>query len=187
MFSRFVVSAGLLAAIGLGAGGGAWSYATIREYKTEIKELQAFCEAREITPTFVRVRRVVDGDTLQLESGETVRLIGPDTPEICHPKSGKDDPNCQDEPGGQAATEFTRQLTEGKEVILVGDPNEPSRDHFGRLLRYVYIGQRELGLELISRGLAPAYDRLARDTKFYAEYQAAEAEARSKKLGIWAN
>src|SRR5438046_10686268 len=30
--------------------------------------------------------RVVDGDTLLLQSGEHVRLIGVDTPEIKHPK-----------------------------------------------------------------------------------------------------
>ena len=35
---------------------------------------------------FVRVKRVVDGDTLQLESGERVRLIGVNTPETKHPK-----------------------------------------------------------------------------------------------------
>src|SRR5437773_3730087 len=32
------------------------------------------------------VERVVDGDTLLLQSGERVRLIGVDTPEIKHPK-----------------------------------------------------------------------------------------------------
>ena len=35
---------------------------------------------------FVKVKRVIDGDTIMLESGERVRLIGVDTPESVHPK-----------------------------------------------------------------------------------------------------
>ena len=35
---------------------------------------------------FEVVERVVDGDTLLLQSGERMRLIGVDTPETTHPK-----------------------------------------------------------------------------------------------------
>ena len=44
--------------------------------------LVGFADAND----FVRVKRVIDGDTIILESGERVRLIGVDTPETVHPK-----------------------------------------------------------------------------------------------------
>lgn len=188
MFTRFVVSAAVLSVIGLSAAGGAFSYSKVQQYRTQIMQLQQLCDAREITPTFVRVQRVVDGDTFITETGTHVRLLGPNTPEICHAGSGgKKDPDCVDDPGGQAATAFTQQLVEGKEVILVGDPVAGNRDYFGRLLRYVFVGEgKELGRELVRQGYAPVYDRLSPKTKFYAELQTAEKEARAAGRGVWA-
>ena len=91
-----------------------------------------------------RVAYVVDGDTLVLASGLTVRLRGIDAPER-----------------GQCASDrSTRSLTRlvaGERVRLVraGD----NTDRYGRLLRYVDIGKTDAGLRQIERGLAIArYD-----------------------------
>jgi hypothetical protein len=59
----------------------------------------------------VKVRRVIDGDTLTLETGEIVRLIGVDTSETKHPKTPV-------QRFGQEATAFTKRLVEGREVRL---------------------------------------------------------------------
>lgn len=130
---------------------------------------------------------MVDGDTLKLKNGETVRLLGPDTPEICHHDSAGRlrDPDCVDEPGGAAATVFVRDLIEGEEVVLVGDPEVGDRDYFGRLLRYVYLRDRLINLELIEAGYAPVYERFQKKAKFYNEFTAAEKEAREKGRGAW--
>ena len=189
IFRRFIVPAALLAALGLGfSGGAAYSWDKINAYKNEILHLQEFCADFELAANFVTVTRVIDGDTLKLENGESVRLIGPDTPEICHFKSNGElqDPECVDEVGGQAATTFTRELVEGEEVVLVGDIATGSRDYFGRLLRYVYFKDRFLNLELIEKGYAPVYDRIEKDSKFLAEFETAEGEARAEKIGLWA-
>ena len=70
------------------------------------------------------VARTIDGDTVELYTGERVRLIGVDTPE-------------RGEPGFNEATEFTRNLVEGETVWLSGSGNDT--DRFGRLRRYVWI------------------------------------------------
>lgn len=90
------------------------------------------------------VSRVVDGDTLVLRSGETVRLAGIDTPE-------------RGQCGYQAATQELARLVQGKQVRLV--PSDEDRDRFGRLLRYVDVGGTDAGLRLLRSGHAVArYD-----------------------------
>jgi Staphylococcal nuclease homologue len=65
------------------------------------------------SPT-VLVTRVIDGDTLELSTGEKVRLIGVDTPET-------KDPRKPVQYFGKEATAFTKQLVEGKPVRLEYD------------------------------------------------------------------
>ena len=57
------------------------------------------------------VIRVIDGDTIVLDGGERVRLIGVDTPETVHP-------NKPVERFGKEAGAFTRRMVEGKRVRL---------------------------------------------------------------------
>jgi micrococcal nuclease len=72
------------------------------------------------------VTRVIDGDTIVLSSGERVRLIGIDAPEI-------------GEPGADEATNFVREAVEGKTVWL--ESSGADTDRFGRLRRYVWLQQ----------------------------------------------
>ena len=91
----------------------------------------------------ILVKRAVDGDTLLLESGERVRLIGIDTPEMHESKklyrdserSKQDIKTIQDL--GKRAAEFTRNLVEGKRVRLEFDVDR--YDKYKRLLAYVYL------------------------------------------------
>src|SRR5688500_7216562 len=57
------------------------------------------------------VKRVIDGDTIQLANGDVVRLIGVDTPELKHPRKPV-------ECFGSQASLFTRTLAEGQRVTL---------------------------------------------------------------------
>ena len=79
-------------------------------------------------PVTVLVTRVIDGDTIQVETSETVRYIGIDTPEIVHP----DKPV---ECFGQQAANKNKELVLGKSVTLEKDVSET--DRYGRLLRVV--------------------------------------------------
>lgn len=93
--------------------------------------------------TFV-VTHVVDGDTVDLDNGETVRLVGIDTPE-------------RGECGYDEARSALVDLVEGRRITL--GASDEDRDRYGRLLRYVDIGKVDAGLRLIKQGLAIArYD-----------------------------
>jgi len=101
--------------------------------------------------TSATVARVIDGDTIVLASGEVVRLIGVDAPEV-------------GSPGANQATQFVRDRVHGQTVWLEADGRD--RDVHGRLRRYVWlrqptdprnasqIRQHQLNALLLSNGLA---------------------------------
>ena len=122
-----------------------------------------------------RVTRVLDGDTIVLDNGETVRLIGVDAPEIHHPEIPV-------QSFGQEAAEFLRRFAEGFECTLEYEPSD-IRDQYGRLLAYVFVGDRLANAEMIRRGYAYAYTRFPfrRQTEFIA----LEREAREHQYGLW--
>jgi endonuclease YncB( thermonuclease family) len=125
-----------------------------------------------------RVERVVDGDTLVLEGGERVRLLGVDTPETVHP-------NKPVEHFGKEASAFTRRVAEGQRVRLQGDAIASSHDRYRRRLAYVYLPDGKLlNLEIIRQGYGFAYTRFpfAR----LEQFRAAEREAREQRRGLWA-
>jgi micrococcal nuclease len=75
------------------------------------------------------VREVVDGDTIVVGDGESVRLIGVDTPETRHPAKGV---QCF---GREAARQTAALLPRGTRVRLVHDVERT--DRYGRTLAYV--------------------------------------------------
>src|SRR5690349_13538593 len=85
------------------------------------------------------VARVIDGDTIELTSGDRVRYIGMDTPETVDPRKTV---QCF----GKEASAANRALVEGKVVTLV--PDVEDRDMYDRFLRYVYLGDTFVNLEL---------------------------------------
>ena len=90
------------------------------------------------------VSRVIDGDTLELGDGRSVRLVGIDTPEVGQ---------C----GADRATANLERLVLGQRVRLT--ISDEDTDRYGRLLRYVNVGAQDAGLRLIKNGLAVArYD-----------------------------
>lgn len=81
----------------------------------------------------VKVTRVIDGDTIEIDRGkgiEKVRFILVDSPETKHPKK-------QVEYYGKEASEFTTKWLEGRRIYLEKDVRET--DKYGRLLRYIWL------------------------------------------------
>jgi len=133
---------------------------------------------QKITPevTLTKVTRVIDGDTIEIEGGERVRYIGIDTPETVDPRKPV---QCF----GIEASKKNKELVEGKNVRLEKDITD--KDKYGRLLRYVYIDNLFINLELVKQGFAFSYT-YPPDIKYQAEILAAEAEAREAGRGLWA-
>lgn len=105
---------------------------------TETTPAEPSKTATRRTQTYL-VTRVIDGDTVELGNGESVRVVGIDTPE-------------RGECGYAEATANLQRLALGKRVRL-GDSDE-DRDRYGRLLRYLDIGKVDAGLRQIEAGLA---------------------------------
>lgn len=90
------------------------------------------------------VTDVVDGDTIELGNGKSVRIVGIDTPE-------------RGECGFDAASANMQRLVLGQRVRLT--KSDEDTDRYGRLLRYVNVGEQDAGLAQINAGLAIArYD-----------------------------
>lgn len=93
--------------------------------------------------TIARVKRIVDGDTIELRNGDMVRLIGIDAPESkANSKAKRDaDRTGQDVKSikamGKEVTSVVKQLLhKGDQVLLEFDTQKT--DRYGRLLAYVY-------------------------------------------------
>ncbi len=123
----------------------------------------------------VKVKRVVDGDTLLLTGGERVRLIGVDTPETKHPQKPV-------ERFGKEAHLFTKRIVEGKEVRLEYDWQR--KDRYGRLLAYVYLMDGTfLNAEIIKQGYGFAYPKYP--FKYLEEFRRYERETRENNRKLW--
>lgn len=123
----------------------------------------------------LKCTRVIDGDTIVLNNGEKVRLIGVDTPESVHPLKPV-------EYFSKEASEFTKRLVEGKEIKLGYDWQK--RDKYDRLLAYVYLNDGTfLNAEIIKQGYGFAYTRFP--FKYLDQFRQYEKEARENKKGLW--
>lgn len=123
----------------------------------------------------VKVIRVIDGDTIEIEGGDKVRYIGIDTPETVDPKQSI---QCF----GQEADIKNKELVEGKELELEKDVN--NTDRYGRLLRYVWIDNEMINEKLIRLGYAKL-ETVPPDVKYSERLIKAEKDARVKNIGLW--
>jgi endonuclease YncB( thermonuclease family) len=138
---------------------------------------QAFCPAPSgLTP--VVVQRVVDGDTLRLNDGRSVRMIGLNTPELG--KKGR-----SDEPFAVAARQRLEALvaaSDGRVGLLLG---KESKDHYGRTLAHVYSADgANLEAQMLAEGLGFQV-AVAPNVDLVDCQQAAEHSARQAGLGLW--
>ncbi len=123
-----------------------------------------------------RVKRVFDGDTVQLSDGRRVRIIGINTPELAHGRAPAEE-------GAEAARDWLRQRLDGREIRLAFDRERG--DRHGRWLAYLHDGRGDdIGLGLLCAGLAHV-NIYPPNTARIEGYLAAEAEARAAGLGIW--
>ncbi len=147
--------------------------------------------AKSISPTpisnatvsaqIATVARVVDGDTIVIDSGQKVRYIGMDTPETHDPRKPV---QCF----GPEAAEKNKQLVEGKIVRLVKDVSET--DKYGRLLRYVYLDKPAtteaifVNEYLVKAGYARVLT-IPPDVKYADQFLKDQQQAQQHNMGLW--
>lgn len=123
----------------------------------------------------VKIVRVIDGDTIEIEGGEKIRYIGIDAPETVDPRKSA---QCF----GVEAYNKNRELVESKMARLEKDIT--NRDKYNRLLRYVWVGDTFVNLELIKQGFAYSYS-YPPDVKYQDQFIKSQQEAREAKRGLW--
>jgi len=135
------------------------------------------CRGQVADPTTLalggRVYKIVDGDTVVLKGGETVRYLNIDTPEVNRPYAAE-------------ATALNRKLVRFKDVRLELDVKD--RDTYGRLLAYVYVETDEgwvmVNLELVRAGLARLLF-IPPNGRYRGAFEAALQDAMVHRRGMW--
>jgi len=115
------------------------------------------------------VTEIVDGDTFRLGSGESIRLLGINAPEMS-------------DPGGDIAKDFLTIMLHDKSVRLVRDISD--KDDYKRLLRHVYINRTNINAEMIRLGYAEARF-YPPDTIHAVEFKELEKIAIRNRRGLW--
>src|SRR5215211_4148755 len=125
-------------------------------------------------PPPLLVARVVDGDTIDLENGDRVRLVQIDAPEAkgeCY--------------GRKAGTVLRRLLPAGQEVRVVRDRRLDNVDRYGRLLRYVFTGETNVNLALVQKGAASVWYFDGERGRYAAKLLSAAEGAKAAGRGAW--
>lgn len=120
------------------------------------------------------VSYVYDGDTLTLRSGEKVRLVQIDTPELSPAE-------CY----GIQARDLLRKMVGTSTIQLRKEPSSPNKDSNRRLLRYVIVGSKNLNLELVKQGAAAPWFYQGERGKYANQLLRAAQLAQKNKVGLW--
>jgi micrococcal nuclease len=136
------------------------------------------CVFQASADEFISVRRVYDGDTIELENGMHVRYIGINAPEIAH----------QDKRGelfGPEALAFNEKIVLSRPVRIQGD--QEASDQYGRRLAYVFLQDGTfVNQEMVRNGLAYVLYKFP-DITYDAVFLKSQQEAMKAGKGMWKN
>jgi len=152
---------------------------------------------------------IVDGDTLKVEGLDaSLRLLGIDTEETFKTKSDRalyargwrtylaqkaaqsNRPVKIATPLGEEAKHFAERFFAGvTQVELERDHPRELRGRYGRFLTYVFVtkgGKRlHYNVEAVRAGMTPYFPKYGHARRYRAAFEAAMAEARAARRGIW--
>jgi endonuclease YncB( thermonuclease family) len=124
------------------------------------------------------VKYVYDGDTILINSGEKVRYLGIDAPELEY--NGQNNNRL-----AEISRDFNLQFVKGKRVRI--DFDKEKKDQYGRLLAYVFLENGEMiNSILIRHGLAHIMIT-SPNKKYFGLLLGYQQQAMNKKIGIWQN
>ena len=129
----------------------------------------------------VELTRVIDGDTVRIKVNgkeSKARLLLIDTPEVSTTKTGSA------QKFGEEAKKQLESIVEGKEISIAFDNTHTQEDDYGRLLVYLFAGDRLVQEEMLEEG----YARLGYENgeeEYYPLLKKAEQKARGEKKKIW--
>ena len=125
-----------------------------------------------------KVAKVIDGDTLRLADGRSVRLIGLNAPEMGRKGAVA-------EPFAQAARRRLQALVSDSGGYVRLQLGRQAKDHYGRLLAHAYDEQGDnLEARLLTEGLG-FFVAIAPNTDLAECQLAAEQQARRASRALW--
>jgi endonuclease YncB( thermonuclease family) len=125
---------------------------------------------------FYRIKTVYDGDTVVLEDGRKIRLLGINTPEVRHRDK-------QADAGGDEAKRWLADKLKNAKVRL--EVGVEKTDKYGRMLAHLFTEKKEhINLQLVAEGLA-AVSIYPPELLYVNELIKAQNQAEHAKLGIW--
>ncbi|EIQ7094671.1 thermonuclease family protein [Enterococcus faecalis] len=139
---------------------------------------QTISNDQRISAEFVRH---VDGDTTVLKidgKEQKVRFLLIDTPETVKP-------NTKVQPFGLEASKRTKDLLSTASEITFEYDKGDKTDRYGRALGYIFVDGKLLQKTLVSEGLARVAYVKEPNTKYLAELEQAQEQAKNESLGIW--
>lgn len=128
-------------------------------------------------PKVARVKLVLDGDSIVLDSGEHIRYLGIDAPELPH---GGEPGDCY----GEQARDANRNWVLRRTIRLEYDREK--RDGYGRLLAYVWLEDGTCVNEALLRAGYAWLLIPAEGIRRHAEFREAQREALDQRRGMWA-
>ena len=124
------------------------------------------------------VTRVTDGDTVKVAGNDekmTIRLVGIDAPETSKKK------NEPGQPFSQKSTKHLAGLVLNKSVEI----KSYGTDRYGRTLGVIFVGEKNVNLEMVKAGLAEVYRGQPAKGLDLKPYWDAETEAKKTGIGMW--
>ena len=116
-----------------------------------------------------KVVRCIDGDTVELQDGRRLRLVGINTPEKDRPLYGD-------------AKALLKRLVEGRDVTIEWDKDRV--DQYKRNLGYLHLDDLFVNGEIVRQGLAYCYT-WEPNTAHHDEFITFQRQARTAKAGLW--
>jgi micrococcal nuclease len=137
---------------------------------------------RTVTGT---VTKVSDCDTIQVTTPERtklrIRLYGIDAPETPKINQRTGRVNKPGQPYGKESWKALEGKIMGKQVRL----DILDIDKYKRMVGIIWIGDRNINLEMVQEGYAEAYVEYLKEPTYRAQFIRAEREAKSARRGIW--
>ena len=131
------------------------------------------------------IKQVIDGDTVELVSGNTVRLVQIDTPELstneCYAQESKQALIDLLSSGNSETTSTWKS-----DIAIEYDEKQDKMDKYQRELVYLIASGINLNIELVRLGFAAPYFYESIKGVYAEELLEAAEYAKSENLGIWA-
>ena len=122
-----------------------------------------------------KVIKVYDGDTVTMADGLKIRLLQIDAPELGERECYAD----------KSKATLISLLTKKGTIRLKADPVSAPFDRYGRALRYIFVGNVNVNLEMVKLGAAAPYFYQGEKGKYSAAMLKAAEDAKLYKVGLW--